>query len=65
MPVPGTIVPVLVTPSGSHQAGVLEDEAAGLAAERPGDPVVADVSAAALGLGDHQLGGALALQIAA
>ena len=35
VPVPGTIVPVLVTPVGAHQAGVLEDEAPRLAGERP------------------------------
>src|SRR3954447_5389153 len=49
----------------SHDSRVLEDEAPRLAAEGPADPVMPDVAAAALGLGDHQLGRALAIQIAA
>ena len=53
------------TPSGPISPVCWKTKVRRPAGERPGDPVVADVAAAAFRLGDHQLGRALALQIAA
>jgi hypothetical protein len=65
VPVPGTIVPVFVMPAGPMIPVCWKTKPPVLPARVPVIPVVSDVAAAALGLGDHQLSRALALEIAA